>query len=179
MFSEEIPKEGLQVETSPLEDVEMLKLSEAVQHGLGVFDRGIRFSLVLDEEASKVVDAHDSILRVPLEDCLDICRWICRPQSELPSKAEADPVCRHSSLNRPFFFFWFASCSFCKKEEQGNGTVSDRTVALAKQSRQNPGEDIHVSIYINVKQYNYAELGRSRTCLNLEVKIQKTNVCCL
>lgn len=86
-------EEGLEVEAAAVEEiVEEFQMVEAVDDGLSVVDGGVVFLLELDQEPVEVINVHDSILRVPIEQCLDVRRSFAGGEVESSPETAADSV---------------------------------------------------------------------------------------
>ena len=90
--AEEVLEEGLEIESLAVEDTEVAELVEAlIQYGLDLL-LGQVLLLDLGEEPAEVMDAHEAILRVLLEQGLDLRRGLRYGQAEAAAEAEAHAV---------------------------------------------------------------------------------------
>lgn len=75
-----------------IEVPELVESAETVYDVLGVLCCGVLFLLYLDQESPEVIDSHDSIIGVLVEQALHLVRRFRHGQPETPAEAEADAV---------------------------------------------------------------------------------------
>lgn len=87
--AEEVLEEGFEIENLAVEDAEVLELAEAMVDGsLSFLLGGLLFFLDFGQEPMEVIDGHDVILRVLIEQGLDLRR--CFRYGELEPSLEAE-----------------------------------------------------------------------------------------
>lgn len=93
VVGEDVLEEGLEVESLAVEDREVLEVANAVlDDGLSLLLGDVLLLLALDQEAVEVIGGHDSVLRVLVEEVLDLLRRLRHGQPEPPPEAEAHSV---------------------------------------------------------------------------------------
>ena len=90
MVTEEVPKEGFEIEAFAVKNVELF---ERVHNGLCVLLGGFIISLDLKQEPVELIDGHDPVFGVTVKQGSDLARGFGYCQLEPPRKAEAHTVC--------------------------------------------------------------------------------------
>jgi hypothetical protein len=89
VISRQILKECLKMETPAMK---YTKVPEAIHNSLRILQRGTLLSLDLHQELPQLIRAHNAVLRVAIEDLLDLLRYLRGSEAETPPEAEAHPV---------------------------------------------------------------------------------------
>lgn len=93
VLGEDVLEEGLEIENLAVEDREVHEVVNAVVHnGLSLLLGDAVLLLKLHQEPVEVIDGHDSVLGVLIEDLLDLPRRLRHRQPEPPPEAEAHSV---------------------------------------------------------------------------------------
>jgi len=113
VITEEVLEERFEIEANP----SAMEMPEAVDDGLRLFFSGLLLLLHFNKEPFQMRRCHDLILRVLLEEGLDLRRRLRQSQLKPPAPAEAHAVCllRHHLLPFSSLFSFTTRANICER----------------------------------------------------------------